>query len=435
MRFLPALAVAALTATAAAPAMADRDAADDGAPTEITVPAEPKTDYEALKLLGSTVQRIRQTYIEEVSTRELVEAAIRGMTDSLDPHTAYHPPERAKRVEEKVEGRFGGVGVRIEPADNGIRVVSAISDTPAARAGVQARDLIVGIDDTDARGLDLKQAVELMRGEVGEPITLTIERAGTPDPLEITVERDSIEIEVVDARRIHDVGVLEVTSFNRHTVADLRAAVEKMSQNTAPAAGWILDLRGNPGGLLGASVDMADMFLDSGTIVQTRGRDGQTLQTDRATSGDITGGAPLIVLVDGGSASASEIVAGALQDQGRALVMGTRTFGKGSVQTVADLGDAGLMTITTARYYTPSGRSIQARGIAPDILVPAAKVEIDKTARKREADLEGALTAEDDDSATSDAAPDDLFARDNQLDRAVDMLMGSHRLNSLARTD
>ncbi len=408
-----------------------------------------QTTYEQLDLFGDIFERIRSTYVEEVDDIALIEAAINGMLTSLDPHSSYLPPKDYDEMQVETRGEFGGLGIEVTQEDGFVKVVSPIDDTPAYRAGIEAGDFITHIDGDSVLGLTLNDAVELMRGEVGEEIVLTIFREGTDEPFDVTIVRDIIKLTAVKVRTEGRAIVVRITSFTEKTYANL---VEGMAEEIEANGGvdnidgFVLDLRNNPGGLLSQAIAVSDAFLDAGEIVSTRGRN--EIDSDRfnAQKGDLAEGKPIIILINGGSASASEIVAGALQDHRRAIVIGTKSFGKGSVQTIMPIAGNGAMRLTTARYYTPSGRSIQALGITPDILVEQRpRVEDpdgegEQTRRGRsEADLRGSLN---NDSLTDEeielleaerAEQEEIAARrdeDFQLSYGLDILRG---LNVLAK--
>jgi carboxyl-terminal processing protease len=348
--------------------------------------------YRLLSLFGDVFERIRAEYVEPVNDRDVIEAAINGMLTSLDPHSGYLNPRNFRDMQVQTRGEFGGLGIEVTQEGGYIKVIAPIDDTPAARAGVRAGDLITHIDGQSTQGLTLNEAVERMRGPPRTEIRLTIRREGSPRPIEMAITRDVIRIQSVRARLEGDVAYIRITSFNEQTDAGLRRAMQQIRQQAGGnLRGVLLDLRNNPGGLLDQAVAVADDFLDQGEIVSTRARRPEDAQRYNAKPGDIAQGLPLVVLINGGSASASEIVAGALQDHRRAVVIGTRSFGKGSVQTVMPLPGNGAIRLTTARYYTPSGRSIQATGIEPDVVIEALKGEARAEARDREAQLNRAL--------------------------------------------
>ena len=348
--------------------------------------------YRLLSLFGDVFERIRAEYVEPVNDREVIEAAINGMLTSLDPHSGYMNPRTFRDMQVQTRGEFGGLGIEVTQEGGYIKVISPIDDTPAFRAGVKAGDLITHIDGRSVQGLSLNEAVERMRGPPRTEIRLTIRREGQTQPVQMSIVRDIIRIQSVRARLEDDVGYIRITSFNEQTDAGLRRAVQQLrSQGGARLKGIVLDMRNNPGGLLDQAVAVADDFLEQGEIVSTRARRAEDAQRYNAKPGDIAAGLPIVVLINGGSASASEIVAGALQDHRRAVVIGTRSFGKGSVQTVMPLPGNGAIRLTTARYYTPSGRSIQATGIEPDVVVELFEGEARAEARDREANLSRAL--------------------------------------------
>jgi carboxyl-terminal processing protease len=357
--------------------------------------------YRLLQLFGDVFARVRAEYVEPVQDRDLVENAINGMLTGLDPHSAYLNPRNFRDMQVQTRGEFGGLGIEVTQEGGFIRVISPIDDTPAARAGIRPGDFITHLNGATTQGLTLQEAVDQMRGERGTQIRLTIRREGEPRPIELTITRDVIRPQVVRFRlEGNDVGYIRITSFNEQTEVNLRRAVTTLrNQAGGNLRALVLDLRNNPGGLLDQAVQVADDLLDQGEIVSTRARRNEDAQRWNARAGDITQGLPIVVLINGGSASASEIVAGALQDHRRAVVIGTRSFGKGSVQTVMPLGgNNGAIRLTTARYYTPSGRSIQSTGIEPDIEVRATRADPQQASatppREREQDLRRSLRAE-----------------------------------------
>ena len=387
--------------------------------------------YRQLNLFGDVFERVRSDYVERPEDAALIEAAVNGMLTSLDPHSSYMNAKEFKDMQVQTRGEFGGLGIEVTMEDGAVKVVSPIDDTPAAKAGVQAGDLIIAIDGETVQNLTLNQAVEKMRGAVNTPITLQIQRKGQEKPIDFKIVRDVIRIQSVKSRVEGDVGYIRISSFNEQTFDGLKASVEKLTDEIGKdkLKGFILDLRNNPGGLLDQAVAVGDAFLDQGEIVATRGRHSDQNTRYDARSGDLTDGKPVIVLINGGSASASEIVAGALQDQKRATILGSRSFGKGSVQTIIPLGSNGAIRLTTARYYTPSGRSIQAKGIDPDILVlqdlpPELKDQITDT--KGEASLKGHLTNEaggEEGGGSQAYVPPDA-KDDKQLQQAIGLLDG-----------
>ena len=327
--------------------------------------------YKELSVFGDVFERVRAQYVTPPDEQKLIEAAINGMLTSLDPHSSFMNSDQAADMRTQTKGEFGGLGIEVTMDKDLVKVVTPIEDTPAAKAGILSGDYISKIDGADVRGLTLNQAVEKMRGKVGEPIKLEVIRQGADKPLEFTVKRDIIAVQAVKYRVEGDVGYLRIISFTEKTFDDLKKAIDKIQAQVPDdkLKGYVLDLRLNPGGLLDQAIDVSDAFLNKGEIVSTRGRDPSETRRFDATEGDLSHGKPIIVLINGGTASASEIVSGALQDLKRATVLGTRSFGKGSVQTIIQLGDSGALRLTTALYYTPSGRSIQGTGITPDIKV------------------------------------------------------------------
>jgi carboxyl-terminal processing protease len=389
--------------------------------------------YRQLNLFGDVFERIRADYVEEPAEADLIESAIDGMLSSLDPHSSYLNPKSFRDMQVQTRGEFGGLGIEVTMEKELVKVVSPIDDTPAARAGVLAGDLITHLDGDQVLGMTLRQAVDKMRGRVNEPILLTIRREGVEKPLEIKVVRDIIRIKSVRFRIEDDVGYLRITQFNEKTADGLKAGIEAITKGVADDTlkGYVLDLRNNPGGLLDQAIAVSDAFLDRGEIVSTRGRRPEDTQRFSSRAGDSVKGKPVIVLVNGGSASASEIVAGALQDHRRATIVGSRSFGKGSVQTIIPLGRNGAIRLTTARYFTPSGRSIQAKGVDPDIqIIQELPDELKgESSTTGEASLRGHLTGEDgkegeaEVSTTSAYVPPDP-KDDVQLNYALDLLRG-----------
>ena len=400
--------------------------------------------YQQLDLFGDIFERIRGQYVEEVDAADLIEAAIDGMLSSLDPHSSYLSPEDAADMRVQTRGEFGGLGIEVTQEEGFVKVVSPIDDTPADEAGIEAGDFITHVDGDSVLGLSLDEAVGMMRGVVGSEIVITVVREGEDEPFDVTIVRDTIKLTAVRTRVEGESVVLRVTTFNDQTYSNLEAGIEKQIEAAGGIElvnGFILDLRNNPGGLLTQAIRVSDAFLDKGEIVSTRGRDPEDGDRHNANIGDLAQQKPLVVLINGGSASASEIVAGALQDHRRAIVVGTKSFGKGSVQTVMPMRGSGAMKLTTARYYTPSGRSIQALGISPDIIVeqPRRVAEDDEEATetprrsRSEADLRGSLN---NDSLTEDEilqieadrekaeAAAKLRKDDYQMAYAIDILKG-----------
>jgi carboxyl-terminal processing protease len=336
-----------------------------------SAPSQNADIYRKIDLFGEVFERVRQDYVEKPDEGTMIESAINGMLSSLDPHSSYMPPKDYRDMQVQTRGEFGGLGIEVTMENGVIKVVSPIDDTPASKAGLQANDLITHLDNEQIVGLTLQQAVDKMRGPVNTPITLTIVRKGKDEPFDVKVTRDVIHINAVKQRAEKDIAYIKVSTFNEQTHTNLVKGMEQLKKDIGPELkGYVIDLRNNPGGLLDQAIAVSDDFLDRGAIVLTKGRDNAETQRAQARPGDMSDGKPVVVLINGGSASASEIVAGALQDHKRATVIGTRSFGKGSVQTIIPLGNnEGAIRLTTARYYTPSNRSIQAKGIDPDIVV------------------------------------------------------------------
>jgi len=369
--------------------------------------------YRQLNLFSDVFARIRSNYVEEVEDKEMIEAAINGMLTSLDPHSSFLNAERYEDMQVQTKGEFGGLGIEVTMENGLVKVISPIDDTPAFHAGIEAGDFITALDGEAIQGMNLSEAVDLMRGKPGTTLTVTVARKGAPARFDVDIVRAIIKIRSVRHRKEGNTAYIRITTFNEQTEPGLKKAIEELIEEIGEDMnGVILDLRSNPGGLLDQAVAVADAFLEQGEIVQTRGRDPQDVQRYHAHSGDLANGLPIIVLINGGSASASEIVAGALQDYNRALIVGTKSFGKGSVQTIIPLGrEKGAMRLTTARYFTPSGRSIQAEGIEPDLVVEPAKIEkYDRVGTRRsEASLRGHLdnpNGKEDD--TDEEAEDEL---------------------------
>ena len=393
-----------------------------------------KETYEYLDLFGQIFDKVRSEYVEEVTDQELIEKAIDGMLTGLDPHSGYMNEEVWEEMQMDTQGKFGGLGIEITMEEGFVKVISPIEDSPAFEAGILAGDFIIQIDDTPVFGLTLNEAVELMRGEKGEPITITISREGA-EPFEVNIIRDIIKIQSVKHEVYDNVGYLRITSFTEQTEDGLIKSINKIQNEDKKIKGFVLDLRSNPGGLLTQAVKVTDIFLKRGEIVSTRGRDTKDIRRYRAKNKDLTNGKPIVVLINGGSASASEIVAGALQDHRRAIIVGTQSFGKGSVQTIIPFqrskdGNVSGIRLTTARYYTPSGESIQGKGINPDIIVEQGEFESYEFERYSESDLKDSLDKEDDENTNNNAEDADLsekedrLAKDYQLKRALDLLKG-----------
>ena len=398
-----------------------------------------KSTYEHLSLFGDIFDRIREKYVEEVNDEELIRAAINGMLTSLDPHSSYLPPSDFDQMKVQTRGEFGGLGIEVTQDEGYVKVVSPIDDTPAFRAGIKSGDLITAVDGQSLLGMSLDEAVKIMRGPVGSEIILTIFRETIEEPYDVTIIRDTIKLVVVRHRLEGDTGYVRLSTFNDQTYKGLEKAVKSMIKEAGGIKninGFVLDLRNNPGGLLSQAIKVSDAFLDKGEIVSTRSKHKGEGDRFNAMRGDITKGKPIVVMINGGSASASEIVAGALQDHRRAIILGTKSFGKGSVQTIMPLQGNGAIRLTTSRYYTPSGRSIQAVGVVPDVLVEQARApdDSDKTQKTRtEASLRGSLTndslsesdkkrLEEEEKELNEKAK--LRRDDYQLSYAIDLLKG-----------
>ena len=396
--------------------------------------------YKQLNLFGDVFQRVQEQYVDGVSDKELIESAISGMLQSLDPHSSYLSPESYKDMQVKTKGTFGGFGIEITMEDGFVKVVSPIDDTPAANAGMKSGDLIIGIDGESIKGLTINEAVSKLRGPVNSKVTITVVR-DKEDPFEIEIVRDVIKIRSVKHEVINEIGYVRLTTFSDTTTSGMEKSINEIRKELGNKfQGLILDLRNNPGGLLNQSISVADSFLDQGEIVSTQGRKEDDTSRIFAKKGDLIDGKPLIVLINSGSASASEIVAGALKDHSRAIIVGTRSFGKGSVQSIIPLPGNGAMRLTTARYYTPSGISIQAKGIEPDIKVEAGMTETKKEANqnRREENLRGALDKKELESneqknKKSDASPVEKLLQDNQISRAVDLIKGIHLFSNKSK--
>lgn len=395
--------------------------------------------YRQLDLFGDVLERVRSDYVEKPDDTKLIESAINGMLSALDPHSSYMSPKHYRDMQVQTRGEFGGLGIEVTMENGVVKVVSPIDDTPADKAGLQANDLITHLDDEQIVGLTLEQAVEKMRGPVNTPISLTIVRKGVEEPFDVKVVRDIIRINAIKFREEGDVGYVKVTTFNEQTHTNLVKAVSKLNKSLGKdLKGYIIDLRNNPGGLLDQAIAVSDDFLERGSVVLTKGRNNEETQRAQARTGDIANGKKVVVLINGGSASASEIVAGALQDHKRATVIGTRSFGKGSVQTIIPLGANGAIRLTTARYYTPSNRSIQAKGIDPDIIIEQElPEELKKNAAARklrgEASLRGHLRNNEKDKngkAVKERSGSSAYVpkepeKDTQLQYALSFLRGT----------
>ena len=394
--------------------------------------------YKQLNLFGDVFQRVQEQYVEEVTDKKLIESAISGMLQSLDPHSSYLSADSYKDMQVKTKGKFGGLGIEITMEDGVVKVVSPIDDTPAAKAGMKSGDLIIGVDGESIRGLTINESVSKLRGPVGSKVIITVVR-DKQDPYEIEIKRDIINIKSVKHNIIKNIGYVRLTTFSDTTTSGLEKAITEIKKNIGNKfQGLILDLRNNPGGLLNQSISVADAFLNQGEIVSTQGRNDDDTSRVFAKKGDLINGQPLVVLINSGSASASEIVAGALKDHSRAIIIGTRSFGKGSVQSIIPLAGNGAMRLTTARYFTPSGISIQAKGIEPDIIVEAGATDFKKPKNnnRREENLRGALDKNKKSKETeivSDSekplTPLEKLLQDNQISRAVDMIRGISLFN------
>ena len=401
------------------------------APTAVQAEGNTSETYQKLNLFGDVFERVRADYVKEVGDEQLLESAINGMLTSLDPHSSYMNTTSFRDMQVQTRGEFGGLGIEVTMESGLVKVVSPIDDTPAFRAGLKSGDLITHLDREAIQGLSLAEAVEKMRGPVNTDILLTVRRTGRK-PFDVTITRAVIKVQSVRSRVEGDVGYLRITSFSEQTASGIERELKRLREKIGDKLlGIVLDLRNNPGGLLDQSVKVADGFLERGEIVSTRSRRPDDAQRFNAKPGDLANGLPMVVLINEGSASASEIVAGALQDHGRAIIMGTRSFGKGSVQTIIPLAGHGAIRLTTAHYYTPSGRSIQAKGIDPDIVVEQALIEaVESAPRRREKDLRGALSNptesknRPDEGSKEKKAGDSSTKKDYQLSRALDLLRG-----------
>ncbi|MBO6640196.1 MAG: S41 family peptidase [Roseitalea sp.] len=411
-----------------------------GAATTLLVAGQPMMSanaagsetYRQLAIFGDIFERVRANYVEEPQEKELIENAINGMLTSLDPHSSFLNAEDAEDMRTQTRGEFGGLGIEVTMEDELVKVITPMYGTPAEEAGVLAGDYISAIDGEEVRGLTLQEAVEKMRGPVNTPIELTILREGVDAPLDITIIRDIIKLQAVKFRAEGDIGYMRVISFSEQTFDDLRDGIDQLVEEIGEddMKGLVLDLRLNPGGLLDQAINISDAFLDKGLIVSTRGRDDRDSRRFSARGGDLIEGKPIVVLINGGSASASEIVAGALQDHRRATVVGTQSFGKGSVQTIIPLGEAGALRLTTALYYTPAGTSIQGKGITPDIEVgqtlPEELRDREDELARGESDLRGHIQGEEEDEGGSGSVayvPQDAL-EDDQLQYALSLLRG-----------
>lgn len=400
-----------------AQAAADKKEAEDNVDT-----------YELLNLFGDVMERAKSSYVEEVSDKQLIEAAINGMLTSLDPHSSYMDGKDFKYMSEQTKGKFGGLGIEVTMENGVVKVITPMDDTPAYKAGLKPGDYIVNIDGESVVGMTLNDAVDRMRGKVGSKVKLTIRRLNEK-PFDVTIKREEIKIQSVKTdMKGDDVLYIRITSFSEDVDKNITKAVKSAMKKHKDLKGIVIDIRNNPGGLLDQAVNVSDLFLDKGEIVSTRSRNEEDTVKYTAKPGDITNGLPIVVIVNDGSASASEIVAGALQDHKRAVILGEKTFGKGSVQTIIPLNNNGAMRLTTARYYTPSGRSIQVKGIVPDVIVKPSKVEeIESTFELSEGEYQNALKNDSEDKKdaeklAADKAEKEELAKDYQLSRALDLV-------------
>ena len=393
-------------------------------------PDEGKLPLDELRRFADVFNQIKQSYVEEVDDKTLLENAIRGMLSGLDPHSTYLDAKSFDELQMNTTGEFGGLGLEVGLENGFVKVISPLDDTPAQKAGIEAGDLIIKIDGKPVKGMSLNEAVDSMRGPRGSEIELTVVRESVRQPFDVKLKRDTIKVLSVKSRTLQPgYGYIRVAQFQANTGTEVRRAVEKLKKENKDLKGFVIDLRNNPGGVLQAAVDVVDAFVREGLIVYTEGRLPNSKSQFKATPDDAANGKPIVVLINGGSASASEIVAGALQDHKRAVIMGTDSFGKGSVQTVMPLSETSAIKLTTARYYTPNGRSIQAHGIEPDIVVERAKIEaLPRGDNITEADLEGHLrngsSKESDSKARKDEPQDKLLSSDNQLYEALNLLKG-----------
>ena len=398
--------------------------------------------YKQLNLFGEVYERVRSEYVEQIKDKDLIEAAINGMLQSLDPHSSYLNAESFEEMKVQTKGEFGGLGIEVTMENGLVKVVSPIDETPAAKAGILSGDFISHINEEAVMGLSLSEAVDKMRGAVNTPIIITVIREGK-EPFDVKIIRDIIKITSVKTKSYDDIGYLRITSFTQKTYKNLLKEFSMLEKEMAGnMKGLVLDLRNNPGGLLDQAISVSDAFLNRGEIVSTRGRETNAEQRFNASKGDITKGIPIVILINSGSASASEIVAGALQDHKRGILMGTSTFGKGSVQTIIPVSSRGAIRLTTARYFTPSGKSIQAKGIDPDIFVPQSKLEvIENNNSRKEANLRGHLDEKKESADTNEVngeknetqEADPTSKNDYQLNRAIDLLKSISVYDSLKK--
>ena len=392
---------------------------------------EDKNVYKYLQLFGEAFEQIKNNYVEDVTSKDLIESAIEGMLSSLDPHSTYLNYDELNELKVQTKGEFGGLGIEVTLENGFVKVIAPIDDTPADKAGIKSGDLITHLDDEPVLGMTLSEAVTIMRGKVGSKIKLTINR-NENENLQIFITRAIIQLKAVKARVENNIGYIRVSSFNQKVDRQIINSIKDFKKEKL--IGYVLDLRNNPGGLLDQAVNVTDIFLEKGEIVSTRGRNGKQGSRYNAVKNDLTGGLPLIVLINQGSASASEIVAGALQDHKRAIIMGTKSFGKGSVQTIIPSGDEVALKLTTAKYYTPLGRSIQKTGIDPDILVEQVELKkVDGLSTRKESDLRGAIENDQENSSKTDdkstSKKDEDKVDDYQLTRAFDLILAINLMN------
>ena len=399
-------------------------------PQVLAVEEDPN-DYNYLKFLGETIEKIKSDYVDDVKNKELVESAIDGMLSSLDPHSSFLNAESLKKMKIQTKGAFGGLGIEVTMENGFVKVISPIDDTPAYKAGIKAGDYITHLDGKSVIGLNLNEAVDKMRGPAGSKLKVTIGRSNQ-EAFDVTIKRDIIKISSVKSKLEEDVGYIRITTFSEQTSKSTKDAIKKLKKEKN-LRGYVLDLRNNPGGLLDQAVSVSDLFLEKGEIVSTRGKNSKNPEMYKAKSGDIIDGKPLVVIINGGSASASEIVAGALQDHKRAILLGTRSFGKGSVQTIIPVKPYGALRMTTAKYFTPSGRSIQKTGIEPDIVVEERELKkADNKKISREEDLKGALKnpSNKDKKEEKENKEKSDEIEDFQLSRALDLVRGISLYNT-----
>jgi len=396
-------------------------------PQVLAVEEDPN-DYNYLKFLGETIEKIKSDYVDDVKNKELVESAIDGMLSSLDPHSSFLNADSLKQMKIQTKGAFGGLGIEVTMENGFVKVISPIDDTPAYKAGIKAGDYITHLDGKSVIGLNLNEAVDKMRGPAGTKLKVTIGRSNQ-EAFDVTIKRDIIKISSVKSKLEEDVGYIRITTFSEQTSKSTKDAIKKLKKEKN-LRGYVLDLRNNPGGLLDQAVSVSDLFLEKGEIVSTRGKNSKNPEMYKAKSGDIIDGKPLVVIINGGSASASEIVAGALQDHKRAILLGTRSFGKGSVQTIIPVKPYGALRMTTAKYFTPSGRSIQKTGIEPDIVVEERELKkADNKKISREEDLKGALKNPSNKEEKENKEKSDEI-EDFQLSRALDLVRGISLYNT-----